>query len=112
MARRQGFIWREGLDLSRSQLLHRIMAGMYVPLIWKGRVIRVACVDNSDGGAPFTTQDLRLMLAVAHYAAMAAMQHQLQSELRRNTALLSRLLTNFSPKIRDALLSRAAHGRL
>src|SRR5207302_3508446 len=58
MARRQGFIWHEGLDPSRSQLLNRIKAGMYVPLIWKGRVTGVACVDNSDGGALFTTQDL------------------------------------------------------
>lgn len=112
MARRQGFIWHEGLDPSRSQFLNRIKAGMYVPLIWKGQVMGVACVDNSDGGTIFTTDDLRLMLAVAHYAAMAAMQNQMQDELRRNTALLSRLLTNFSPKIRDTLLSRAAHGRL
>jgi len=112
MARRQGFIWREGLDPSRSQFLNRIKAGMYVPLIWKGRVTGAACVDNSDGGTIFTADDLRLMLAVAHYAAMAAMQNQLQAELRRNAALLGRLLTNFSPKLRDALLSRAAHGRL
>jgi adenylate cyclase len=112
MARRQGFIWREGLDPSQSQFLNRIKAGMYVPLVWKGRVMGVACVDNSDGGTIFTADDLRLMLAVAHYAAMAAMQNQLQDELRRNSALLSRLLTNFSPKIRDTLLSRAAHGRL
>jgi adenylate cyclase len=112
MSRRQGFIWREGLDPSRSQFLNRIKAGMYVPLIWKGEVMGVACVDNSDGGTIFTADDLRLMLAVAHYAAMAAMQNQLQGELRRNAALLSRLLTNFSPKIRDTLLSRATHGRL
>jgi len=112
MARRQGFIWREGLDPSQSQFLNRIKAGMYVPLIWKGQVMGAACVDNSDGGTVFTADDLRLMLAVAHYAAMAAMQNQLQTELRRNAALLGRLLTNFSPKIRDALLSRAAHGRL
>jgi adenylate cyclase len=112
MARRQGFIWREGSDPSQSQFLNRIKAGMYVPLMWKGRVLGVACVDNSDGGTIFNTHDLRLMLAVAHYAAMAAMQNQLQSELRRNAALLSRLLTNFSPKIRDTLLSRAPHGRL
>jgi adenylate cyclase len=112
MARRQGFIWREGSDPSQSQVLHRIKAGMYAPLMWKGRVLGVACVDNSDGGTIFATDDLRLMLAVAHYAAMAAVQHQLQGELRRNASLLSRLLTNFSPKIRDALLSRAAHGRL
>jgi adenylate cyclase len=93
-------------------LLSRSKAGMYVPLIWKGRVIGVACVDNSDGGTLFTSDDLRLMLAVAHYAAMAAMQHQLQSELRRNAELLARLLTNFSPKLRERLLSRAVHGRL
>lgn len=112
MTRRQAFIWHEGLNPSQSQMLHRIKAGMYVPLIWKDRVMGVACVDNSDGGTIFTADDLRLTLAVAHYAAMAAMQNQLQTELRRNAALISRLLTNFSPKIRDALLSRAAHGRL
>ena len=112
ITRRQGFIWRQGVDPSQSQLLSRSKAGMYVPLIWNGRAIGVTCVDNSDGGTLFSVDDLRLMIAVAHYAAMAAMQNQLQSELRRNAALLSRLLTNFSPKLRDSLLSRAAHGRL
>lgn len=112
MTRRQGFIWREGPEPSRSQFLNRIKAGMYVPLIWKGQIRGVACVDNSDEGTIFTADDLRLMLAVAHYAAMAAMHNQLQSELRRNAALLGRLLTNFSPKIRDALIARAARGRL
>ena len=112
MARREGFIWREGMDPSRSQFLNRIKAGMYVPLIWKGRTLGAACVDNSDDGTLFTAEDLRLMLAVAHYAAMAAMQTQLQNDLRRNAALLGRLLTNFSPSIRDRLLARASHGRL
>jgi len=112
MARRQGFIWHEGMDPSQSQFVNRIKAGMYVPLMWKGRALGAACVDNSEGGTLFTEDDLRLMLAVAHYAAMAAMQTQLQNDLRRNAALLGRLLTNFSPKIRDKLLSRAAHGRL
>jgi len=112
MARREGFIWREGMDPSQSQFLNRIKAGMYVPLIWKGRALGAVCVDNSEGGTLFTTEDLRLMVAVAHHAAMAAMQTQLQDDLRRNAALLSRLLTNFSPKIRGRLLSRAAHGRL
>jgi adenylate cyclase len=112
MARREGFIWREGIDPSQSQFLNRIKTGMYVPLMWKGRTLGAVCVDNSEGGTLFTEDDLRLMLAVAHYAAMAAMQTQLQNDLRRNAALLGRLLTNFSPSIRDKLLSRAAHGRL
>ena len=112
MARREGFVWREGIDPSQSQFLNRIKTGMYVPLMWKGRTLGAVCVDNSEGGKLFTADDLHLMLAVAHYAAMAAMQTQLQNDLRRNAALLSRLLTNFSPNIRDRLLSRAAHGRL
>ena len=112
MARREGFIWREGIDPSQSQFLNRIKTGMYVPLVWKGQTLGAVCVDNSEGGTLFTADDLRLMLAVTHYAAMAAMQTQLQNDLRRNAALLGRLLTNFSPSIRDKLLSRAAHGRL
>jgi adenylate cyclase len=112
MARQQGFIWREETDPSQSQLLNRIKAGMYVPLTWKGEVLGVACVDNSDGGTLFTADDLRLMLAVTHYAAMATSQNRLQSELRRNAALLTRLLANYSPKTRDQLLLRAGRGRL
>src|SRR5207302_1320601 len=81
MARRQGFIWHEGLDPSQSQFLNRIKAGMYVPLIWKGRVMGVACVDNSDGGTIFTADDLRLMPAVAHYPAMAALLNDYFSAL-------------------------------
>jgi adenylate cyclase len=112
MTRRQGFIWRDAVDPSQSQLLNRSKAGMYAPLICKGRALGAACVDNTDAGTPFTVHDLRLMLAVAHYAAMAAEQHQLQNNLRSNAMLLSRLLSNFSPKIRGKLLARAANGRL
>jgi len=52
------------------------------------------------------------MLVAGHYVAMAAVQNNLQKDLRLNTALLNRLLTNFSPKLREMLLSRASQGRL
>jgi adenylate cyclase len=112
MARREGFVWRAGADPSQSQVLSRMHAGMYAPLMWKGRALGVACVDNSDRGTNFGAADLRLMLAVAHYAALAATQSQLQAELGRSAALLGRLLTNFSPRTRAQLLARAGHGRL
>ena len=85
---------------------------MYVPLVWRQRVLGVACLDNSEQDASFKMDDLRVMLAVAHQAAGAVAQAALQEEARVNAALLSRLLTNFSPKIRDQLLARAHHGRL
>jgi adenylate cyclase len=112
IAQRQGFIWWRAKDPSVSQIANRMEAGMYVPLISKGEILGVACVDNSNRGPPFVAQDLRVMLAVAHHAAVAVAQTQLQADLRRGTTLLSRLLTNFSPKTREHLLARAHHGRL
>jgi adenylate cyclase len=112
ITRRQGFIWRDRVDPSRIPLANRINTGMYVPLIWKDRVLGAACVDNIEGGAIFSTDDLRLVLTIGHYIAMAAVHNQLQNELNRSSVLLSRLLTNFSPKLRETLLSRAAQGRL
>jgi adenylate cyclase len=109
---RQGFIWQHGFDPTVSQLIHNIGSGMYVPLIWKGHALGVLCVDNHDSLPPFTTEDLRLMLAVAQQAAMAVTQQQLQQDLQRNAALMERLLANFSPKVRDRLLTKARHGRL
>jgi adenylate cyclase len=112
MERRQGFVWQRVADPSRSQIVNRIGAGMYVPLMYKGEVIGVVCVDNSDRGTTFAAGDLRLMLAAAHHASLAVTQTRLQQELTRNSVLLGRLLTNFSPTVRDRLLTRARHGRL
>jgi adenylate cyclase len=112
MTRRQAFICRKPHSPSLSQVFNHIEAGMYAPLLWKQRVLGVVCVDNSEKGASFTVEDLRLMLAVAHHAAQAVSVADLQEEARVNAVLISRLLTNFSPKIRDQMMARAYHGRL
>jgi adenylate cyclase len=109
---RKGFVWHRGPDLTSSQGEFDIEAGMYAPLLWKEEVLGVICVDNHRGGPTFGEDDLRLLMAVAHHLAMAAVQNRLQEDLSRNNALLSRLLTNFSPKIREKLLARASRGRL
>lgn len=112
MTLREGFIWRTRVDHDSEKLANQIDSGMYVPLTWKRRVLGVAYVDNDDAGSPFSSNDLRLMLAAGHYVAMAVVQNNLQNDLRYNTVLLDRLLTNFSPKLRETLLARAAQGRL
>ncbi len=130
MAQRQGFVWQRrktpdrrsverGTDRRRRDASDTmdpigdgITAGMYVPMVWRTEVLGVMCVDNKDGGGAFDADDLRLMVAVAHHAAMATVQRQLQDNLRANNLLLSRLLTNFSPAVREQLLARARHGRL
>lgn len=109
---RKGFVWHRGGELTSSQSEYNIEAGMYAPLLWKEEVLGVICVDNHQGGPTFNEEDLRLMIAVAQHLAMAAVQNRLQEDLSRNIALLSRLLTNFSPKVREKLLGHASHGRL
>ncbi|MGH9774331.1 MAG: adenylate/guanylate cyclase domain-containing protein [Candidatus Acidiferrales bacterium] len=113
MEKREGIVWHSGnpdSDLNVSQA--QIASGMYVPLLWKGQTYGVVCVGNSNAATDFSNEDLQLMVAVAHHAAMAVSSHQLQDDLRRNAALLARLLTNFSPKIRDQLQEKARAGRL
>jgi adenylate cyclase len=110
--RREGFIWRRGEDLTASLQYNSSLSGMYAPLVWENHVLGVICVDNPRCEQFFNEDDLRLLLAVARYAAMAVANRRLQDDLQQNAILLTRLLTNFSPKSRDNLLKKARAGRL
>ncbi len=114
---------------------HEIEGGMYAPLIWRGVALGAICVNSSaadsttgsaadsttgsaagsppaanasaapDSAAPFSEEDLSLLLAVAHYTAMAMANQMLQDELRRESALKANLLRQVSPRIAEQLLS-------
>jgi adenylate cyclase len=114
LTEKKGFIWRRNFqsDAAMSVQRHDIASGMYAPLICRGETLGVICVDSPSGSSTFSEEDLRLLLAAAHFAATAVANHQLQEGLRQNTKLLERLLTNFSPKLRATLLEKARQGRL
>jgi putative nucleotidyltransferase with HDIG domain len=88
MTERAGFIWKRGEEdpeaepLSGSIIRYSIETGMYAPLLWQGRALGAVCVDNPRRGSSFAPDDLRLMLMVAQYAAMAVANQQLQEDLR------------------------------
>ncbi|HTH47551.1 MAG TPA: adenylate/guanylate cyclase domain-containing protein, partial [Candidatus Limnocylindria bacterium] len=111
---RSGFIWQRGVgtDVRDSITQLGIESGLYAPLVWQQQALGVICVDNPDPTAAFTEDDLKLLLVIAHYAAMAVANQQLQSELRAKTRVLERLLTSFSPRLRERLLHQARQGRL
>lgn len=69
----RALIWRRIIDGVISDSLRRLemKTGMYAPLIWEHRTIGVLCVDNPRRDTRFTEGDLKLLLAVAQYAAMA-----------------------------------------
>src|SRR5204862_8148344 len=62
MARRRGFIWRDSLDPSQSQILNRMKTGMYAPLIWKVRVLGVVCMGNDQTRTIFSVYDVYLII--------------------------------------------------
>jgi adenylate cyclase len=112
MDTQEGFLWERGEDTTESQLESGMLSGVYAPMVWRGESLGVICVDNADGASQFDSSHLQLLLAVARYASMAVSHQKSEAELRLNSEVLKRLLTNFSPKIREMLLEKARNGRL
>ncbi len=114
MESRTGFAWQRtpGGEMAESIRHLRIESGLYAPLVWQDQCLGVVCVDTPAPGVVHGEEDLRLLLVIAHYAAMAVANHQLQDELRSNTRVLERLLTSFSPRLRERLLQQARQGKL
>ena len=80
---------------------------MYAPLLCGGRALGVLCVDNPHRDSAFSDDDLRLLVAIAHQAAVFIANRQEQDELRDKVAGLERLPTWFAPKLREQLLKVA-----
>jgi class 3 adenylate cyclase len=108
METKQGFISSVETNLGTGERAF----SMYAPMLWKGEVLGVICVDGADPHSSFESDDLKILVAVAQHACLIINDLQMQEDLKRNAALLERLLTNFSPKVRSRLLERARRGRL
>jgi adenylate cyclase len=105
-----GFVWKRGNEHAGGSIAHfRIESGMYAPLMWQGEALGVLCVDSPQSAVEFSSDDLRLLITVSHYLAMALANEQLQEELRRESAIKANLLRQFSPQIAEQLLT---HGTL
>ena len=69
----RAFVWRRSIRGSPTESLVRFgtQTGMYAPMLRKDQVVGVLCVDSTHPRTKFTENDLRLLLAVAGYAAAA-----------------------------------------
>jgi adenylate cyclase len=72
----------------------------------------VLCVDNSEKGFGFDLEDLRLLQAVAHHAAMAVANLQLQEEWRNQAEVLNNTLKLVSPQLAGRLRQQRGRVRL
>ncbi len=109
---REAISWRRTLNMTESQSESQIAAGIYAPLVIDNKALGIVCMDSSDNAAVFSSNDLKYLMAAARHIATAISHRLLQDSLRRDAALVERLLTNFSPAVRRRLVERARHGRL
>jgi len=96
-------------SLSDSIGVYNIESAMYAPLLWRGETFGVLCVDNEKGkskGKAFDADDLRLLQAVAHHAAMAVANLELREEQGRQMEVVSNMLKLVSPQIGERLKQR------
>lgn len=112
MEKQQAFIWRMETDPTVSQTEFPVQSGLYAPLTWGGETVGVLCVGSSEPAPRFDDNALQFLVAVAHHAAMAVIHRRTHDKLEHSSAILGRLLTNFSPKVRTRLLERANRQRL
>ncbi|MBI4527804.1 MAG: FHA domain-containing protein [Deltaproteobacteria bacterium] len=112
LEQRVGFIWQRAGGSAVTQADASADCAMYAPLLWKGKALGVVSVDNYQRDRVFDNDDLRLLVAGAQYAAMAVANQLLQEELRRESAIKSNLLRQFSPKIAERLLNQRGRFRL
>lgn len=107
---KMGFIWQREVDPAVTRIEVMADSAMYAPLLWKGTALGVIVLDNYRQVHVYQNDDLKLLMAVAQYAAMAVANQVLQEELRRESVTKANLLRQFSPKIADRILSQ--RGRL
>ncbi len=121
MEQRKAFIWpsaagglkgQEPSVRSPSMVERRIESAMYAPLLWKHDVLGVVCVDSCNATVVFTSDDLLLLRAVAHHAAIAVANLRLQEELQREAKRLGNLLKLVSPQIAERLMQHRGPLRL
>jgi adenylate cyclase len=97
---------------ARSLIGMQTTCAMYAPLSWQNERLGALCVDTRKPGSTFTPDDLRLFIAISHHVALSVYSQRLARDLQAQNQLLQRLLTHFSPKVRQRLLERAGRGRL
>jgi adenylate cyclase len=110
---RQAFVWRREGDLTSSQSAYDIASGMYAPLLWRGDALGAVSVDTCERAASFAVEDLRLLMAIAQYAAMILASHAAQEDVRRHAEFTRRLFaSHFPAPARERLLRQAGEGTL
>jgi two-component system NtrC family sensor kinase len=88
-----------GEDLTKIKTAYLVRSLMYVPLKIKGRVSGILSVDNRQQQRDFTNHDLRLLSALADYAAIALENAKLFSQAESERTQLATILSEMAEPV-------------
>ncbi len=88
-----------GQDLTKIKTAYLVRSLMYVPLKIKGRVSGVLTVENRLEARDFTNHDLRLLSALADYAAISIENAQLFNQVESEHTKLATILTEIDEPV-------------
>lgn len=114
MAERKAFIWNKSADVDMSGSIFQsgIEVGMYAPLLWQGEALGAICTATRNAATTFTDEDVKLLVLIGQYAAMAVATHRLQEKLSNESVIKANLLRQFSPKVASHFLGHRGRLRL
>jgi signal transduction histidine kinase len=88
-----------GADLTKIKTSYLVRSVMYVPLRVKGRISGVLSVDNRQQQRDFTNHDLRLLSALADYAAISVENSKLFNQAESERAKLATVLSEIEEPV-------------
>ena len=113
--KREAFIWTaaapadtSGDDTPHSAIYYDVQSAIYVPLLLGGDAFGVMYVDNYYARDAFAPVDLEMLKAIASQVAMFIRDNVLRKDLKREEVLRSNLLRQFSPKVAEQMVEKAA----
>ena len=114
MAERKAFVWKKSsdVDMTGSIFQSGIEVGMYAPLLWQGEALGAICTATRNAETTFSEEDVKLLVLVGQYAAMAVATHRLQEKLSNESVVKANLLRQFSPKVANHFLGHRGRLRL
>jgi adenylate cyclase len=114
--RKQALVWTRAPDgipekISQSADEQKLENVLCAPLLWQGQALGALWLCGA-GAKPFSKEDLGLVVALAHHAALAIAFQRVRDEAGRHAMTFKRIMAHFSPKVATRLLEQARHGRL
>jgi class 3 adenylate cyclase len=106
-------VWlRDDASASPIQSAGQAVCAMYAPVTNGTTAVGAIYVGTQSDRGNFNEEDLKRAAAIARHLGTCYENQRLRLQVEQQNRVLQRLLTNFSPAVRDKLLEMAGRGQL